>query len=371
MSKAEAPSRMQPAVLVTPGRAQSVRLGSVAISAPGPQEVALEIQAVGICGTDAEICDGQYGAPPPGQESLVLGHEAVARVAEVGSQVSELAVGDWVVPIVRRPCPEMCPACAVGRWDECVTGHYAEHGIKGLDGFLRRHVVVTADAAVKVDAGLGVSAVLTEPLSIVEKALDRALTAHAGPLRPRRALVTGAGPVGLLAALLMRLRGLDVWVVDQRPADSPKGRLVQDLGAHYLNDADQSFEQAVPSGGFDLALEATGVASLVFRALAQLAPNGALALTGVSTGGHRLNIDAGGVNASMVLENHAMVGSVNAARAHYAQAATDLAQASRRYPGILERLVTGRYPLTQFGEALAKHPDDIKTVVVLEEGASA
>ncbi len=366
------PSPETQAIVVTPGRAQSYRLATVPVDEPGPSDLLLDVVAVGICGTDAEICQGLYGQAPAGHDRLVLGHEALARVAAVGSGVEHVAVGDFIVPIVRRPCPELCVACAAGRWDQCVTGDYQEHGIKGLDGFLRGRLVVEGDAVVAAPAALGELAVLTEPLTIVEKALERALRTHTGPGEPRRALVTGAGPVGMLAALLMVSRGLEVWVVDRRPADSPKARLVQAIGAHYLDDSATPLEQHLPAGGFDIALEATGYAPLVFRAVAVLARNGVLALTGVTGGHHELNVDANLLNSTMVLENQSMVGSVNAARSHYQQAVQDLAGFHARFPGVLDRLITARHPLAAFEKALLKNPDDIKTVVmVADQGEGA
>jgi threonine dehydrogenase-like Zn-dependent dehydrogenase len=354
------------AILVTPGQKDSFRQGTVpVIDEIGPGELLLEVVAVGICGTDAEICEGLYGQAPAGHEALVLGHESLCRVVQAGSDATGFKPGDLVVPIVRRPCPERCPACAVGRWDECLTGHYQEHGIKGLDGFLRGRLVLDADAVVSAPAALGEFAVLTEPLTIVEKALERALQIHTAPGHPQTALVTGAGPVGILAALLLRSRGLDVYVVDQRPADSPKARFVESMGGHYIDDTKTPFEKAGPAGGFDIGLEATGYAPLVFRALSALAQNGVLALTGVTGGHHSLDIDVNLMNSTMVLENQAMVGSVNAARAHYERAVQDLAGFGVQFPGLLEQVITARHPLADFAKALQKGPDDIKTIVTL------
>ena len=358
------------AIVLTPGKQNSFRKSTVAVSAPGPGDLVLDVVAVGICGTDAEICAGLYGEAPDGQVELVLGHESLCRVVGAENTDGAFKPGDLVVPIVRRPCPERCPACAVGRWDECISGHYHEHGIKGLDGFLRGRLTLGADAVVRVPQGLGELAVLTEPLTIVEKALERALQIHNAPGHPGTGLVTGAGPVGMLAAMLLKSRGLDVYVVDRRPADSKKARFVEAMGAHYVDDTSQPLEKAAPPGGFDIGLEATGYAPLVFRALSALAKNGVLALTGVTGGHHSLEVDVNLMNSTMVLENQAMVGSVNAARAHYERAVQDLAGFGIQFPGLLEQLITARYSLDDFDKALEKGADDIKTIVSLNAVAA-
>lgn len=364
MSDAKANVDKCRAILITPGKPGSAQLGTVAVADPGTGELLLKVRAVGICGTDGEIDRGLYGTAPAGSVELVLGHESLTEVAAVGPGVSGWTVGQLGVAIVRRPCPERCAACAVGRWDFCLTGHYREHGIKGLDGFLREYFVASVDDVVPVPANLADCAVLIEPLSIVEKAVEQALSIHAmKPGKPARALVTGAGPVGMLGALLLLQRGLQVWILDQRPADSAKARLIESAGAHYIDDSSTPLESVVPTGGFDVALEATGYAPLVFRMASTLAPNGVLALTGV-TGGHReMSVDVNAINGALVLENQAMVGSVNAARAHYEQAILDLGQWKTRWGDLPSRLITSRYPLERFRDALKKDPDDIKTIV--------
>lgn len=352
------------AVLVRPGAPHSAGLGTVPVRPPAADEVKLRILEVGVCGTDAEIDQGLYGEAPPGHERLVLGHEALGQVAAVGAGVTAFRVGDLAVPIVRRPCPERCAPCAAGRWDMCRTGHYTEHGIAREDGFMRAFATVAADAAVAVPAALRTVAVLTEPLTIVEKAVMEAYEIQRRlPWQPARGLVTGAGPVGLLAALVLRLRDLEVFVLDREPATSLKARLVARAGAHYLQaDADGLAKEA-PDGGFDIAVEATGYAPLLFACLDVLASDGILVLTGVSGGRRQVVVDAAAVNKRAVLENQAIVGSVNAARVHYERAVEDLAAFERRFPGLAAALITQRHPLSAFRAAMDKGADDVKSVV--------
>ncbi|HXQ19606.1 MAG TPA: glucose 1-dehydrogenase [Acidimicrobiales bacterium] len=321
-------------------------------AADGP--VLVETVAVGICGTDAEILSGAYGWAPPGRERLVLGHESLGRVLEAPAGAA-VAVGDLVVGIVRHPDPVPCTNCAVGEWDFCRNGQYTEHGIKEHDGFLSERYRIGVDFAVKLDPSLGLLGVLLEPTSVVAKAWEQveriASRAH---WEPARAVVTGAGPVGLLAALLGVQRGLEVHVIDQMTT-GVKPDLVSALGAHY-HTGPISEACAEP----DVILECTGVGALVFDAMAHIGPGGVVCLTGVSSGGHALGVDAGALNRSMVLENEAVVGSVNANRRHYQAGADALAKADRTW---LERLISRRVPLERWSEALERSPDDVKVVV--------
>jgi threonine dehydrogenase-like Zn-dependent dehydrogenase len=359
------------AVTVQPGVAQSARLDRIAVDAPGPGEVLMQVVRVGVCGTDAEICAGTYGAAPAGSERLVLGHESLLRVVRPATDVHGWSPGDLAVGIVRRPCPDPCPACQAGRWDLCMTGRFAERGISRLDGFLRELLTEQAAFLVPVPPALEPVAVLVEPLSVVEKALEEALRTQGHPeWSPRAALVTGAGPIGLLAALALRQRGYSVWVVDRQPPDAPKARLVQAAGMRYVDDRSEPLEQTVPPGGFGLAVEATGYSPLFFRAAGVLGRNGVLVLTGVTSGHHPVTVDADALNAETVLENHVLVGSVNAARRHYQAAVADLMDWHDRFPGLAERLITAHHPLRGFQDALAKGPADIKSVIEVAGGGA-
>jgi threonine dehydrogenase-like Zn-dependent dehydrogenase len=284
----------------------------------------------------------------------VLGHESLGRVrtAPSGAAVSE---GDLVVCIVRCPDPVPCVNCAAGQWDMCRNGRYTEHGIKGLDGFMRERYRAGADRLVPVDSALGLTAVLLEPASIVAKAwaeIDRITTRSA--FRPGTALVTGAGPVGLLAALLGVQRGLEVHVLD-RVTSGPKPDLVRDLGAHYF--AGPLEEIGIEP---DVVVECTGVASVVLAAMSRTSIDGITCLTGVSAPGRRRSVDLGGLNRALVLENDVVFGSVNANRSHYEAAASALAAADRAW---LDRLLTRRVPLQQYEEAFRRSQDDVKVVL--------
>ena len=344
------------AITLQPGVADSAELEQVA--EPSAHEGALLVDgvALGICGTDAEIVRGDYGESPPGADRLVLGHESLGRVAEAPGG-SGFARGDLVVGIVRRPDPVPCAACAAGEWDFCRNGLYSERGIKGLHGYGSERWRVEPEFAVKLDPALGALGVLMEPTTVVAKAweqIERVLAR--ATLAPERVLVCGAGPIGLLAALLARQRGYELTVLDIA-RDGPKPELVRALGATYHC---ESLRQVDPPP--DIIVEATGVSQVVLDAIGHTAANGVVCLTGISSGGHEIGLDAGDLNRRIVLENDLVFGSVNANRRHYEAAATALARADA---GWLERLITRRVPLDRWRDALTRQEHDIKVVVEL------
>ena len=341
-----------------PMTAGSARLDDIDEPPLSDGAVLVETLAVGVCGTDIEITSGAYGWPPAGRERLVLGHESLGRVLEAPAGAA-VAAGDLVVGIVRRPDAVPCANCAVGEWDFCHNGQYTERGIKQRDGYCSERYRIEPDFVVKLDPALGPCGVLLEPTTVVAKAWEQVDRiggrAHWAPML---AVITGAGPIGLLAALIAVQRGMEVHVLDQ-VTSGLKPDLVAALGATYHTG---TIEDACPPP--DVVIECTGVSSLVFDAMEHMSPNGVLCLTGVSSGGHSIDVDAGLLNRSLVLSNQAIVGSVNANRRHYEAAAAALARADH---GWLERLVSRKVPLARFSEALARQPDDVKVVIEINQ----
>jgi threonine dehydrogenase-like Zn-dependent dehydrogenase len=346
------------ALTLVPEKAGTLSLSDVPDPAEDEGSVLVDVVGVGVCGTDVEIIGGEYGEAPPAHQRLVLGHESLGRVRQAPAG-SGLKAGDLVVCIVRRPDPVPCENCAVGQWDMCRNGRYTEHGIKGLDGFMRERYRTDPDRLVRVDASLGLTAVLLEPTSIVAKAwalIDQAQQRSA--YIPRTALVTGAGPVGLLAALLGVQRGLEVHVLDM-VTEGPKPDLVHDLGAQYHSTPPEEHDLSP-----DIVVECTGVASVVLSAITRTAIDGITCLTGVSTPGRRRTVDLGGLNREMVLENDVVFGSVNANRSHYEAAAKALADADQ---GWLQRIITRRVRLDDYQQAFDRGKDDVKVVLQLAD----
>jgi threonine dehydrogenase-like Zn-dependent dehydrogenase len=345
------------AITVRPPTPNSVTLQDVPEPDHAEGDILLQTLAIGICGTDVEIIRGDYGEPPPGDKFLILGHESLARVLEAPPD-SGFAAGDLAVAMVRHPDPVPCPNCAVGEWDMCRNGRYTEHGIKQRHGFARERYRTTRDRLVKVDPKLGKLGVLLEPTSVVAKAWEHIeRIGQRARWQPTSVLVTGAGPIGLLAALLGRQRGLAVDVVDI-VTDGPKPQLVRDLGADYHTGGVQSLQRTP-----QIALECTGVAQLVFDIMRTTTPGGIVCLTGVSSGGWKMSIDFGMLNRSMVLENDVVFGSVNANRRHYEAAAEALAKAD---PQWLSRLITRRVPLAEWSQAYSRQSGDVKTILDFE-----
>ncbi|MGH2947053.1 MAG: glucose 1-dehydrogenase [Solirubrobacteraceae bacterium] len=344
------------ALTVVPLQAGSAAVTDVPDPEPRPGELLVDGIALGVCGTDREIMAGEYGWAPPGEERLVLGHESLGRVVEAAVG---FAAGDLVVGVVRRPDPEPCAACARGEFDFCRNGRYTERGIKELHGYGSERWTLEAEYAVRLDPELESVGMLMEPASIVAKAWDQIdRIGRRAYFAPERALVTGAGPIGLLAALLGVQRGLEVHVLD-RATDGPKPGLVADLGAHYHHsDVPTVAREALP----DVIVEATGVGQLVFDAMEHNAPAGVVCLTGVSPKGRDLTVDAGALNRELVLENDVVFGSVNANLHHYGLAAEALGRADRAW---LERLITRRVPLEDFEQAVETGPGDVKVVLDL------
>lgn len=343
------------AITVEPKKAGSARLDEVEEPAIRDGSVLVEAVAVGVCGTDVEIVEGKYGWAPPGKERLVLGHESLGRVVDPGP-ASGLKRGDLVVGIVRRPDPVPCPNCAVGEWDMCRNGQYTERGIKEIDGFMSERWRIEPEYAMKVDRSLGLLGVLLEPTTVVTKAWEQVIAVGQRALwEPRTVLVTGAGPIGLLAALISKQRGMEVHVLD-RAESGLKPELVHTLGGKYHSGevADVGFEP-------DVIIECTGVGQVISESISALGPGGILCLTGVGSGGP----SGGGapmadVAARAVLQNNVVVGTVNANKRHWYKGGEVLARADRAW---LERLITRRERPEEFTEALHRTPDDIKVIV--------
>jgi threonine dehydrogenase-like Zn-dependent dehydrogenase len=338
---------------VVPGQEGSAELTELPEPKPRDGELLVEPLYLGVCGTDREILDGAHGEPPPGEERLVLGHELLGRVKEAGGSVGE---GQLVAGIVRRPDPVPCSCCANGEWDMCRNGQYTERGIKGLDGYGAELVTIEEDFAIPVPDELGTLGVLTEPSSILAKAWEQiARIATRACSDHRRVLVTGAGPIGLLAALMGQQRGLEVHVLD-RATEGNKPEVVAALGAEYHTGEITDLAQKINP---DVVVECTGVAELVAGAMQHTAPGAIVCLTGVAAA-RNLSVDVGALNNELVLENDVVFGSVNANRRHFEQAVTALRDADQDW---LRRLITRTVPLENWTEALEKGDDDIKVVV--------
>jgi threonine dehydrogenase-like Zn-dependent dehydrogenase len=330
---------------VIPGKANSIHLRDVPKPKledfPDGRGVLVKVLRVGVDGTDKEINAAEYGAPPPGDDYLILGHESFGRVDAVDAKVTEFAPGDYVVAAVRRPGSSLYDR--IGLQDMTTDDTYFERGINLRHGYLAEYYADAADFLVKVPEKLKPVAVLLEPTSIAEKAIEQAyeIQRRLRVWRPRRAAVLGVGTLGLLAALFLRLRGLEVVALARAQAPFLNSQLLAEIGVRYLSTKSKTLKQASEElGPFDFILEGTGFSPLVFEAMDVLAKNGALAMVSVTGGDRKLEVPADHINQGFVLGNKVAFGSVNASRADFERGVQDLAQAELAYPGWLAKLLT-------------------------------
>jgi glucose 1-dehydrogenase len=329
-------------------------------------DVKLRMLEVGVCATDRDLCNFRFGDPPPGEDYFVLGHESLGEVVEAGPAAAGWSPGDLAVAVVRHPCgPPPCQACAAGRQDFCVSGGYREHGIKELHGLMSDFVVTRFRYLCRVPRALRSIGILTEPLTIAEKALAQ-WQAYETRLPWQRdgrtAVVLGAGPVGLLGAMLFRDQGLRTWIYSREP-DCAIARAIE---AGYVSTAEASpAELAARTGPIDFVYEAMGAPQVAYDVLPQLGPNGLFLFTGAPWPGQPLALDLHKLTLSMVIGNRAVGGTVNAAREHFADAVGHLHSFERRWPGAAAQLIGGRYPLEEFRETIFGEPR-LKKVLTLE-----
>jgi threonine dehydrogenase-like Zn-dependent dehydrogenase len=337
----------------------------------GPTQVKLRILEAGICGTDREITSFHYGTPPVNSPYLIIGHEALGEVIDVGSGVTGLAPGDLAVLTVRRPCPhDRCAPCRKGRQDFCITGDFTERGIKGAHGYMTEFVVDDEQYMVKVPKELREVAVLIEPLTVGEKAAEQVrILAQRLPGRLQfdpshlRAVVIGAGPIGLLGAMKLVDGKWNTYVYYRGKADSPNVKIVSAIGAHFISSVEHPpADLAKIVGNISLVYEATGVAKLSFDVLSVLGVNGVYIFTGVPGVKGPVEIDAERIMRNLVLNNQVICGTVNAGRDSFEEGVRDLASFMQRFPAAVHDLITGRVTLDDARDAvLAK--GGIKSVI--------
>jgi threonine dehydrogenase-like Zn-dependent dehydrogenase len=301
-----------------------------------PNQVLFRVRETGVCGTDRELASFRFGAPPAGEQYLILGHEALGEVIAVGSAVTSLQPGDLVVPMVRRACAPACLSCARSRRDLCVTGNYVERGILGAHGYFADFAVDDAEDLVSVPANLAEFGVLIEPLSVVEKAVEIAFRIHEPAVRS--AIILGAGTIGILAALALQQRGLTVTVCSMEPDDGPRAALVKQAGIRYTTAMD---------GKADIVIEATGSPDVALRAVGMLSPLGVMIALGATVAEGRLSF------LDLVVHNQVIAGSVNASPESFALAVQDLA---RFDPATLRRMIH-RVPFGDFENSILGPPD--------------
>ena len=343
------------AVTIEPGKPNSLALEHVEDPHTSDGAVLVQTRAIGVCGTDRELVDGTHGAAPPGRSRLILGHESLGRVIDA-PHGSGFARGDTVVGVVRHPDPVPCASCAVGEWDMCRNGKYTERGIKQADGFCVECWRAEPGFLLKTRPALGLAGVLLEPASVLAKAWEHIERIGArSSIAPQRVLITGAGPVGLLAAMIGMQRELEVHVMDHNDA-GPKPGLARALGARY--------HTAFPSFSADIVIECTGVPAVIAQTIEASAPGAIVCLTGLGGEPHAASLDVATLNDSLVLGNRVVFGTVNANLRHYRAAEEALARAD---PGWLDNLITRRVALKDWREAYEKRRGDVKTVLLFED----
>ncbi len=341
-----------------------------------PRDVKLRMLQVGVCGTDREICSFVYGTPPPGSEYLVLGHESIGEVVETGPEAAGFQAGDLAIPMVRRPCnhPD-CFACRAGRQDFCYTGDYTERGIKERHGFMTELVVDEEQYMNKVPRELREVAVLIEPLTIAEKAMLQINVVQQRlpwgcPSSPgkksqycHKAIVLGAGPVGLLGAMALVNAGFETWVYSRETEPSKPIDIVNAIGAKFISSKALNVDQmAAEVGNIDVVYEATGASQLAFDVLRVIGTNGLFVLTGVPGRHGPVEVDTDLIMRNLVLKNQNVLGTVNAGKDAFQNAIRDLGEFYARWPDAVTSLITGRYPIEEFEHPIHS-PEGIKNII--------
>lgn len=334
-------------------------------------DVMVRVREVGICGTDREICEFVYGTPAKGRDALILGHEAVGEVVEVGASVETLKRGDLVAMTVRRPCAESsCVACQVEREDFCASGLFRERGIKGADGFMTDFIAEDERYLVRVPDQLADVAVLLEPLTIAAKAsleLETILQRFPWERDHLRALVLGAGPIGILSAMMFAARNATTVVYSRERAVGPRAELLRSFRAEYVSAEETPLEKLASHGGpFNIILEAVGNAHVAFGAMNALAPNGVCVFSGLPMGDQPTTLNLDGIMRNIVLENQMILGTVNASRAAFEAAVRYLGQFMTLFPESVRNVITDRVSLEEAPELL-RNPSGIKQVLTVAE----
>jgi threonine dehydrogenase-like Zn-dependent dehydrogenase len=336
-----------------------------------PTQAKMRVLDVGVCGTDRDIVSFEYGTPPDGFDYLIIGHESLSEVVETGSQVSKVKRGDLVVISVRRPCSHTeCVACREGRQDFCYTGDFTERGIKHNHGFMTEFVVEEECYLNPVPRELRDVAVLVEPLTIAEKSLEQLWTVQQRlPWnRQHRAVVLGAGPVGILGAMALKVEGFDVSVYSRSTNHDDKNAILGAIGIPYIAAETNSTEDmAKMAGPIDVVYEATGASTVAFDVMKHLGPNAVFVLTGVPGQKGPIPVDTDEIMRNMVLNNQLVLGSVNAPPQAFESAIRHLGIFSQRWPDTLRSVITGRFPLERALDALASHPGGVKNVVTIHD----
>lgn len=361
------------AIAITPGKGnvELINVAEPVIGAPG--EIKLEVMEVGICGTDREEVEGGRADPPTNEDRLIIGHEMISRVVDTGTGSGKFKKGDYALFMVRRPCGH-CGPCNLGRSDLCMTGDYLERGIKGLHGYQSEYVVDREEYLIRVPENISGLGVLTEPMSVVVKAIDEAVLLQASRLpkadeetwlKGKRTLVAGLGPIGLLAAFVLKLRGAEVSGLDIVDESSPRAAILKEIGGEYINGKSIKTDKIDDRyGSMDFIFEATGIAELGFNLMDALGLNGMYVLTGIPSGERPVSIQGSVLMRNLVLKNQVMLGSVNAAKKHYEEAVSELVKLKAKFGASIEKLITERVKYTDFTRAFEiNSPDEIKTVI--------
>ena len=372
-------SKTMRAVGVSPNRREVQLVDHQAPQILSDFDVKIRSLEVGICGTDKEICHFVYGAPPAGFDYLVIGHESLGEVVEVGAKVRHLKKGDLVVPSVRRPCPhEDCQSCREDRQDFCFTGDFTECGIKMKHGFMTEFYVDEERFLTPVSHDLRDVGVLVEPLTVAEKGLEQVWQVQKrlpwirkdAPADARgtglRAVVLGAGPIGILGAMALVRHGFETYVYSRSKKPNPKADLVESFGAKYISSESVTVDQlAEQVGNIDLVYEAVGLSKISYDVMRVLGMNGVYVFTGIPAPRAPIPVEADNIMRNMVLKNQAVVGTVNADKKAFEDAISDLGIFMKRWPTALKSLITGRYTLDSYKELLLGDKSGIKNVIAL------
>lgn len=351
-------------IAVIPKQKDSIHMREINLPKINADGVLVRVLQIGVDGTDNEINEGLYGEPPEGEDFLVIGHESFGIVEQVGDNAVNFKPGDLVVATVRRPCGK-CINCQNGESDMCLTGDYREIGIKGLHGVMREFYSEVPEFLIKVPAVYKNIGVLLEPLSIVEKAIFQSFKIQERMRwNPKNALVLGAGSIGLLATMILRMKELNTYTLATRPKYSLKTKLVEETGAHYIN-VDEEPIASLPNkiGNIDIIIEATGSSEVAFEAMNILGINGVLCLTSITGGNAKKEIYSDELNINLVLGNKVIFGTVNANRSYFEMGIKHFGEFENRWPGLLERMITKKLPFEAFKEAMTRDREDIKTVL--------